>query len=132
MDWHRMLHFRSAWRDDGRMPKQVKQQVEAAREEARRWRYKQMRSVDIDVQLKRVAQNEQAEFRGVQRKGLRAVVGCMPRVTIVMRTGGGKSLFFMIPAAGSKDGVTIVVVPVVSLRQDLVDRCERVGLSVAA
>ncbi|KAK5706931.1 hypothetical protein LTR97_001923 [Elasticomyces elasticus] len=132
MNWHRMLHFRSAWRDDGRMPKQVKQQVEAAREEARRWRYKQMRSVDIDVQLKRVAQNEQAEFRGVQRKGLRAVVGCMPRVTIVMRTGGGKSLFFMIPAAGSKDGVTIVVVPVVSLRQDLVDRCERVGLSVAA
>lgn len=55
----------------------------------------------------------------------------MPRVTIVMRTGGGKSLFFMIPAAGSTDGVTVVVVPVVSLRQDLVDRCEKVGISVA-
>lgn len=132
MDWHRMLHFRSAWQADGRIPKRVKQQVEAARSEARRWRYKQMRSVDIDAQLKRITQNEKAEFRGVQREGLQAIVGCVPRVTIVMRTGGGKSLFFMIPAAGSRDGVTIVVVPVVSLRQDLVDRCEKVGLSIAA
>ena len=132
MDWHRMLHFRSAWRGDGRMPKQVQQQVQSAREEARRWRFQQMRSVDIDAQLKRVTQREEAEFRGVQREGLQAIVGGIPRVTIVMRTGGGKSLFFMIPAAGSKDGITIVVVPVVSLRQDLVDRCEKVGLSVAA
>ncbi|KAK4551325.1 hypothetical protein LTR86_011232, partial [Recurvomyces mirabilis] len=132
MDWHRMLHFQSAWRADGRVPKQVQQQVDMARQEARQWRYRQMRGVDIDVQLRRVTQNPTAAFRGIQWEGLQAIVGGVPRVTIVMRTGGGKSLFFMIPAAGSKDGVTIVVVPVVSLRQDLVDRCERVGLPVAA
>jgi len=46
-----------------------------------------------------------------------------------MRTGGGKSLFFMIPALCSRDGVTIVVVPLNSLREDLQQRCTKAGIS---
>lgn len=65
MDWHRMLHFRSACRDDSRVPKAVKQQLETARHETQHRRYRQMRSVDIDVQLERITQHEAAAFRGV-------------------------------------------------------------------
>ena len=37
----------------------------------------------------------------------------------------------MLPAAGSVDGVTIVIVPKISLRQDLMDRCNRDGIPCA-
>jgi len=52
-----------------------------------------------------------------------------PRVLIVMRTGGGKSLFFMIPAMCSRDGITIVIIPLNSLRDDLQRRCIKAGIS---
>jgi superfamily II DNA helicase RecQ len=48
-----------------------------------------------------------------------------------MRTGGGKSLFFMLPAASTRTGVTIVIIPLNSLREDLKDRCDKVGISCA-
>jgi len=48
-----------------------------------------------------------------------------------MRTGGGKSLLFMLPAASSRDGVTVVIVPLCSLREDLKDRCDGAGISCA-
>lgn len=38
---------------------------------------------------------------------------------IIIRTGGGKSLFFIILALCLRDGVIIVVVPLNSLREDL-------------
>ena len=37
----------------------------------------------------------------------------------------------MLPAAGSIDGVTIVIVPTISLRQDFMDRCNRDGIPCA-
>ena len=37
----------------------------------------------------------------------------------------------MLPAAGSIDGVTIVIVPTISLRQDLINRCNRDGVLYA-
>lgn len=62
---------------------------------------------------------ENAEFRGLQKAGLEAIIARKSRVLIIMRTGGGKSLFFMILALCSRDRVTIVVVPLNSLREDL-------------
>jgi superfamily II DNA helicase RecQ len=47
---------------------------------------------------------------------------------IIMRTGGGKSLFFMVPAASSREGVSIVVVLLTLLREDLRDRCSKAGI----
>ncbi|KAI1270876.1 P-loop containing nucleoside triphosphate hydrolase protein [Xylaria sp. FL0933] len=41
----------------------------------------------------------------------------------VVSTGGGKSLSFMLPAYAGSDGITIVVVPLLALRQDIVTRC---------
>lgn len=51
-----------------------------------------------------------------------------------MSTGGGKSLLFMLPAwlargkNGGLGGLSIIVVPLIALRQDMRRRCEELGI----
>lgn len=44
-----------------------------------------------------------------------------------MGTSKGKSLLFMLPAKVSQDGLTVVVVPLKSLRDDMKRRCDEAG-----
>ena len=48
-----------------------------------------------------------------------------------MPTSGGKSVLFLLPALVQTGGVTIVVVPLRALRQDLVQRATRLGIRCA-
>ncbi|KAL2801580.1 P-loop containing nucleoside triphosphate hydrolase protein [Aspergillus granulosus] len=45
-----------------------------------------------------------------------------------MPTGGGKSMLFMLPAYAAPGGCTVVVVPLISLRSDLMKRCQGLGI----
>jgi superfamily II DNA helicase RecQ len=72
-----------------------------------------------------------ARFRGKQRKALQAIISGHARIVVVMRTGGGKSLLFMLPAAASRDSVTIVVMPKIMLQEDIAERCRRDGIPCA-
>ena len=49
---------------------------------------------------------------------------------VVMPTGAGKSVLFMLPASVGMGGVTVVVVPFVTLRHDMRGRGEKLGVSV--
>lgn len=73
-----------------------------------------------------------SNFRPLEQ--LNAVVAILkdePILSVVLPTGGGKSLLFMLPAAMDPDGCcTIVIVPFVSLIDDLVRRCENIGIDV--
>ncbi|KAL1582253.1 hypothetical protein WHR41_09118 [Cladosporium halotolerans] len=93
-------------------------------------RWQQMREIDVEAQLKKMY-GAQAQFRGKQREALDAIVSGQPRIVVVMRTGGGKSLLFMLPAAASRDGVTIVVMPKIMLQEDMADRCRKDGIRCA-
>ena len=77
-----------------------------------------IRKTNIKEQLRRIA-GDGARFRGLQQQGLEAIIERSPRVLIVMRIGGGKSLFFIIPVLYSRDGVTIIIIPLNLLREDL-------------
>jgi superfamily II DNA helicase RecQ len=78
-------------------------------------REEKMRGIDVKQQL-RLMYGEKAEFRGVQEEVLEAIVNAgRRRVLVVVGTGSSKSLLFILPAAGSEEGLTIVVVPTISL-----------------
>ncbi|HXP49831.1 MAG TPA: DEAD/DEAH box helicase, partial [Bacteroidia bacterium] len=49
-------------------------------------------------------------------------------IIVVMPTGGGKSLMFMLPASVKDAGTTVVVTPLIALKQDMQKRCRELGL----
>jgi hypothetical protein len=130
-DWHRLLQFQSAY-DKNSVEPGVERRMAAEREAAESRRYRQMREVDIDVELVQFYGNADAGFRGIQEAALRAIIhGDEAFILAIIPTGGGKSLLFMLPAVVSQDGVTIVIVPMVALRQDMCERSNEKGIPCA-
>jgi ATP-dependent DNA helicase RecQ len=69
-----------------------------------------------------------ASFRPLQREAMEAILGGQDSI-VVLPTGGGKSLCFQAPAL-VRDGLAVVVSPLISLMKDQVDTL--VGNGVAA
>jgi len=69
------------------------------------------------------------DFRPPQIRAVQAVLAGRDTL-IVLPTGGGKSLCFQVPAL-VRDGLTVVVSPLISLMKDQVDTLERKGVPAA-
>ncbi|KAK4897073.1 hypothetical protein LTR49_028043 [Elasticomyces elasticus] len=126
VEWHQFLHFKSAW-EEGMMDPSTRRGIRMEQEASELKRWQEIRRMNVQDQLERVVGRD-AAFRGKQKEGLEAIVARQMRVLIIIRTGEGKSLCFMLPAAASKGGVTIVVVPLTALRQDMRKRCDKAGI----
>ena len=130
-EWHLFFRFPSAMYAPshrvGPWAARIKDEAMAREEQFRRWRA--AREVDLEGELKAML-GPKAQFRGVQEGALRAIIAQKSAVVVVMGTGGGKSMLFMLPARCST-GLTIVVVPLISLREDLRDRCRIEGIECA-
>jgi superfamily II DNA helicase RecQ len=129
VDWHRFMQFPSSYEVQNVSP-DIKRRIKQEQDRRKFERWRQMRQIDVGGQLKKMY-GAQAQFRGKQREALDAIVSGQPRIVVVMRTGGGKSLLFMLPAAASRDGVTIVVMPKIMLQEDMADRCRKEGIRCA-
>jgi superfamily II DNA helicase RecQ len=129
VDWHRFMQFPSSYEVQNVSP-DIKRRIKQEQDSRKFERWQQMRQIDVGGQLKKMY-GAQAQFRGKQREALDAIVSGQPRIVVVMRTGGGKSLLFMLPAAASRDGVTIVVMPKIMLQEDMADRCRKDGIRCA-
>ena len=68
-------------------------------------------------------------FRGFQKEVVETVVSGEDAL-VLMPTGGGKSLCYQIPAL-LRDGVAIVVSPLIALMHDQVDALEELGVRAA-
>ena len=68
------------------------------------------------------------QFRGLQKSVIQAILQGQSPILAVMSTGSGKSLLFQLPASIDK-GVTVVVVPLIALCEDLIDRCSALNIS---
>ncbi|KAG8630425.1 hypothetical protein KVT40_002044 [Elsinoe batatas] len=139
--WHAFLRFPSATDGTGEGTEygtgdkrsrsdtdKVIIQWQDGQERAQVARWKLARQIDLDMELRR-AFGEEAEFRGQQREALQAIMRGDARVVAIMATGEGKSMLFMLPAVCVRGGMTIVVLPLISLRQDMIRRCRKLGLS---
>jgi superfamily II DNA helicase RecQ len=96
----------------------------------RRRRWKQLRSIQLLPALQRLLGDE-ARFQGIQERALKTIMDGESHILVVMPTGGGKSMLFMLPASVDKAYTTVVVVPLLSLRQDLIQRCKRLNISAS-
>lgn len=68
-------------------------------------------------------------FRSLQREAMSLVMSDRDSL-VVLPTGGGKSLCYQVPAI-SRDGLALVVSPLISLMKDQVDSLVSVGISAA-
>lgn len=129
-DWHRFLQFPSAWQEESVDP-DIRRRIKQEQDDAKFRRFEQIRAMDPVAELRRFYHNPTAEFRGMQRQALDVIIQGHPRVVVVMRTGGGKSLLFMLPAAASKGGLAIVIVPKKALQANMKQRCVDAGIKCA-
>ncbi|RYP53350.1 hypothetical protein DL770_010995 [Monosporascus sp. CRB-9-2] len=86
--------------------------------------------VDIEAGLRRLL-GEGARWRsGEQRDAMAKVMALQGGqvLIVVLPTGGGKSILFILPPAVEKLGTTVVVVPFVALMDDLVERAAAFGV----
>jgi superfamily II DNA helicase RecQ len=71
----------------------------------------------------------EAEFRRLQKPAIEAIMQGQSPVLAIMGTGCGKSMLFMLPAAYTHRGCTVVVIPLVALQGDLQKRCSKAMIS---
>jgi len=80
-------------------------------------------SEDVLIALRRLFRDPAAQFRSdIQRRMVETVASRYPEVVVILQTGGGKSLAFMVPPFLPQSQTTVVVMPLVVLKQDIVRR----------
>jgi superfamily II DNA helicase RecQ len=128
-EWHKFWQFKSAGQEasmNGQKRKRVT--LEGNTKDAQLARWKRLQTVDIREELKQMLGDE-AEFRGLQKPALEAIMKNKSPILVVMGTGAGKSLLFQLPAHSQKSGTTVVIVPLKSLERSLHERCHKAGIS---
>ncbi len=70
-----------------------------------------------------------ANFRGQQKEVIETVLAGQDAL-VLMPTGGGKSLCYQIPGM-VREGMTIVVSPLIALMQDQVSALQQLGIKAA-
>lgn len=85
----------------------------------------------IEAGLQRIFGPHAAPRSLDQRHGLIMIARSRPETVVVMPTGGGKTLLFVVPSLLPGAQVTLVIVPLVALRQDLLRRCREWNVACA-
>ena len=83
-----------------------------------------LNTMDITQTLRQMTGQEIIQFRGMQTAALQAIQDGESSVVAVMRTGKRKSILFMLPVFTESRETTIVVVPLLSLRGDIIQQCQ--------
>jgi RecQ family ATP-dependent DNA helicase len=130
--WHRFLEFVSACQPTpDPVPsgtKRKRSSVEDEMDEVQAVRWKKLRTIDIQQALEDMY-GAGAQFRGLQKPALEAIMKNESPVLVVMGTSVGKTMLFQIPAKSVSSGTTVVITPLISLQDHMVERCQQVGIS---
>jgi superfamily II DNA helicase RecQ len=89
----------------------------------------QWTATEIRQGAQRLFQDTKFEWRSPeQERAATTVMSGAEQVVAILPTGAGKSILFLLPCTLPSAGVTIVVVPLVSLRADLLRRIAKLGI----
>jgi hypothetical protein len=125
-DWHRFLGFPDMTSPVlGKRANPWEEQAVNHQEQ----RQQQLAAQNMAQVLQRMTGRPELQLRGVQAPVLKAIQDSASPVMAIMLTGGGKSMLFMLPAYAAPGGCTIIVMPLLSLRVDLMMRCQALGIS---
>ena len=81
-------------------------------------------------EARRLMQNDGLEWRcPEQAQAMCAVAAGAPETLLVLATGTGKSLIFQLACSLPGARTTVLVIPLVCLRLDLLDHCRRMGIN---
>jgi hypothetical protein len=130
VDWHRFLGFQSTEQAKKEGLKRKRCPFEDEAEEARTERQVALRRMDAVAEFQWMMRKK-VTMRSVQGEAMHAIQQGESPIVVVMPTGSGKSVLFMLPAFVQVGGVTIVVVPLKTLRADMVVRCREVNIRCA-
>jgi superfamily II DNA helicase RecQ len=84
---------------------------------------------DVCKAMQRIFKTQNVGFRSVEQElAVYAVLDKQTPLVVVLPTGGGKSLLFMVPGCVEEGGMTVVVVPYRALIADLVARIRGSGI----
>lgn len=77
-------------------------------------------------------QDQQAEFRTPeQMQALQLLLQKVPYLLMILPTAGGKTTLFLLGASLTTSKTTILVVPLLSLKRDLYQKAQAIGLSIS-
>ena len=128
IDWHRLWQFESQRiKDSGHDLKRKRCPFEDDAHEERIERRIRLQQMNANAALRQIMQKE-VSLRNTQGEAMQAIQDGKSPVVAIMPTGSGKSVLFMLPAWAEAGGVTVVVVPLNGLREDMVFRCEKFGI----
>lgn len=126
--WHQILGLasRPAAGRSNKHYRSVSDQQQQLAIRSRIKRLKHLKQMDLDQTLISIF-GPGSSYRYQQRSILEAICGTTnqppaARIVAILPTGAGKSLLFMIPALQRMGGLSIVIVPLVSLKNDLFRR----------
>ncbi|KAB8226819.1 uncharacterized protein BDW43DRAFT_305065 [Aspergillus alliaceus] len=128
IDWHQFLGFTSAAVLGPGISKHKQSPWEDKAEKDRTMQQHWLNIMDMRTALQRITGSEIIQFRGIQAPALRAIQDGESPVVAVMPTGGGKSMLFILPVFAEPGGVIIIVIPLILLRQDIIWRCQALGI----
>jgi superfamily II DNA helicase RecQ len=132
LEWHEVLQFAGQLRGLKLLGQKRLQEDEHERSPGPRFRrWQTLRQTNLQEALQRLMGLE-TQFRGKQHTALEAIMANKSPIILVMRTGGGKSLMFILPASIREAGTTVVVTPLIALKQDMQRRCRELGLDCIA
>jgi len=131
LEWHEVLQFVGQLEGEGKRTGLGGKRVWEGEHERspgprfRRWQA--LKRTNLQEALQQLM-GPDTQFRGKQQAVLQAILNDESPIILVMRTGGGKSLMFMLPASIKEAGTTVVIVPLIALKQDMRRRCRELGL----
>jgi superfamily II DNA or RNA helicase len=84
----------------------------------------------LEEGIKQLYKDESATWLSdAQKEAMQAVMTNPAQLVVIMATGAGKSLLYMLPAILPGSLVTVLIMPLLALKHDQLDRLRRLGVS---